>query len=81
MRALICNRPGGADVLAVGERPMPQTDQDKDEILIKVEYTALNRADIMQRQGKYPPPPGATDVLGLECLGRIVLASPGSSTE
>ena len=47
------------------------------EVLLRVEYTALNRADIMQRKGNYPPPPGVTDVLGLECLGRVVLENAG----
>ena len=75
MRAVVCTEPGGSQVLTVGERPIPVPLEN--EVLIKVEYSALNRADIMQRQGNYPPPPGVTDVLGLECLGRIVLAHPG----
>ena len=67
MKAVVCDGYGGAEVLKIGQRPMPQL-QDG-EVLIKVIYTALNRADIMQRKGNYPPPPGVTDVLGLECLG------------
>jgi len=75
MRAVVCNGKGGADVLGVGERPMPVAGEG--EVLIKVEYSALNRADIVQRKGAYPPPPGVTDVLGLECMGRIVTANAG----
>ena len=75
MRAIVCDGKGGAEVLTVGERPIPVPTDD--EILIKVEYTALNRADIMQRKGSYPPPPGVTDVLGLECMGRIVTSNAG----
>ena len=51
------------------------------ELLLKVEYSALNRADIMQRKGNYPPPPGVTDVLGLECMGRVVLGQTESGEE
>ena len=79
MRAVVCEGHGGAEVLTVGERPLPVPGEG--EILIKVEYSALNRADIMQRKGAYPPPPGVTDVLGLECLGRVVTANPGTVNE
>ena len=51
------------------------------EIVIKVEYSALNRADVSQRTGAYPAPPGVTDVLGLECLGRVVTAGAGGAGE
>ena len=44
----------------------------EDEVLVRVEATAVNRADILQRQGKYPPLPGVTEVIGLECAGEIV---------
>ena len=71
MQAVVCDGVGSADVLKIGQRPRPVPAEG--EVLIKVEYSALNRADIMQRKGSYPPPPGVTDVLGLECLGRIVL--------
>ena len=70
MRAIVCDGYGGAEVLKIGERPIPELSQG--DILIKVSFTAFNRADIMQRKGNYPPPPGVTDVLGLECLGQIV---------
>ena len=70
MKAIVCDSFGGPEVLKVGERPVPQLVEG--EVLIKVTYSALNRADIMQRKGNYPPPPGVTDILGLECLGQIV---------
>ena len=70
MKAIVCDGFGGAEVLKVGDRPIPKPAEG--EVLVKVIYSALNRADIMQRKGSYPPPPGVTDVLGLECLGQIV---------
>ena len=70
MKAIICDGYGGPEVLKVGERPLPTLGEG--DVLIKVIYSALNRADCMQRKGNYPPPPGATDVLGLECLGKII---------
>ena len=73
MKAIVCDGNGGSDVLKVGDRPLPELPEGDTHFLIKIEYTALNRADIMQRKGSYPPPPGTTDVLGLECLGNIVL--------
>jgi tumor protein p53-inducible protein 3 len=59
-------------VLKVGEvfRPFPSTQAG--EVLIKVHATAVNRAEIMQRQGKYPPSPGVSPIIGLECAGEIV---------
>jgi tumor protein p53-inducible protein 3 len=51
------------------------------EVLIKVEYSAVNRADVHQRTGNYPPPPGTTDVLGLECVGRIVVEGANTAEE
>lgn len=41
-------------------------------VLVRVSHSALNRADLMQRMGRYPPPPGASDILGLECCGEVV---------
>ena len=69
MKAIVCEGFGGPEVLKVGERPMPVPGQD--ELLIKVDYCGVNRAETLQRKGLYPPVPGATDVLGLECAGRI----------
>ena len=53
---------------------------ESDEVLIKVDYAGVNRAETLQRKGLYPPPPGATDVLGLECAGRLVLNPDRANT-
>ncbi|MDE0308721.1 MAG: NAD(P)H-quinone oxidoreductase [Acidiferrobacterales bacterium] len=65
---------GDADVLDITERPIPEPANG--EVLIKVAAAGLNRADIMQRNGQYPPPPGASDILGLEVSGQVVSAAP-----
>ena len=78
MKAIIADGYGGPEVLKVGERPMPTLASD--EVLIRVDYAGINRAETLQRQGLYPPPPGATDVLGLECAGRIVLNPESAGT-
>jgi NADPH2:quinone reductase len=70
MRAIEISAPGGPDVLRLVERPIPEPGAG--EVLIKVEAAGVNRPDIMQRQGKYPPPPGASDIPGLEVAGTIV---------
>lgn len=69
MRAVVITEPGGPEVLEVRDVPDPVVRSD--EVLIDVAATALNRADLMQRQGNYPPPPGASSYLGMECSGRI----------
>ncbi|MFP4506595.1 MAG: NAD(P)H-quinone oxidoreductase [Cyclobacteriaceae bacterium] len=69
MKAILFDQPGGADQLYLGEAETPKPAPD--EILIKVAATALNRADIMQREGKYPPPEGASPILGLEVSGEV----------
>jgi putative PIG3 family NAD(P)H quinone oxidoreductase len=69
MRAVTISGPGGPEVLGWGEVPDPVCGPG--EVVVDVVATAVNRADLMQRQGKYPPPPGASDVLGLECSGVI----------
>lgn len=70
MKAITLLRYGNADVLQLSEvsKPTPSAQQ----LLIKVHATALNRADILQRQGKYPPPPGESEILGLEIAGEVV---------
>ncbi|MGM0534846.1 MAG: NAD(P)H-quinone oxidoreductase [Pseudomonadota bacterium] len=72
MKQVTARQPGGPDVLSVveGEIPVP----GPREILVKVAGAGINRPDVMQRMGGYPPPPGATDVLGLEISGRVVEA-------
>ena len=69
MIAIAIREPGGPQVLTPVERPQPTTG-DRD-VLIKVAAAGVNRPDIMQRQGKYPPPPGAPDIPGLEVAGSI----------
>ena len=67
MRAVLIDAPGGADGLYLGEHPKPSPTDD--ELLVRV--TALNRADLLQREGKYPPPEGASPILGLEMAGVV----------
>ena len=75
MRAAVITRPGGPDVLEVREveRPQPGTG----EVLIRVHATALNRADLLQREGRYPAPPGSpADIPGLEIAGEVAACGP-----
>src|SRR3954453_2696677 len=69
MRAVTGSGPGGPEVLGWGEVPDPVCGPG--EVIIDVAATAVNRADLLQRQGFYPPPPGASEILGLECSGII----------
>jgi len=69
MRVIEITTFGGPDVLRVGERPVPVPAAG--EVLIKVVAAGVNRPDVIQRYGKYPPPPGASDILGLEVSGHI----------
>ncbi|MCA1860606.1 NAD(P)H-quinone oxidoreductase [Janthinobacterium sp. HSC-3S05] len=70
MRAVAISQPGPADVLQIVERPMPQ--YKAGELLIKVHAAGINRPDVLQRLGKYAPPPGASDLPGLEVAGEVV---------
>lgn len=72
MMAVGIHVPGGPDALVPEKRPVPVPGPD--EVLIKVAAAGVNRPDVMQRQGKYPPPPGASDIPGLEVSGVIVAA-------
>jgi putative PIG3 family NAD(P)H quinone oxidoreductase len=69
MYAVIMTGPGEVDVMQWGHVPDPQPAAG--EVVLDVVASAVNRADLLQRQGFYPPPPGASDILGLECSGRI----------
>ncbi len=69
MKAVVVHHPGGVEALAMGVRPKPQPGPR--ELLVRVAATALNRADLLQREGKYPPPVGASDILGLELAGTV----------
>jgi putative PIG3 family NAD(P)H quinone oxidoreductase len=70
MKAILVDKSGDETVLRSGDYPDPAPGPS--ELLIKVKYAGLNRADLMQRQGFYPPPPGASPILGLECSGEVV---------
>jgi len=70
MQAIFARKPGGPDVLRPREVPVPQPGPD--EVLIRVAAAGVNRPDLLQREGAYPPPPGVTEVLGLEVAGEIV---------
>ncbi|MEJ2615359.1 MAG: alcohol dehydrogenase catalytic domain-containing protein [Ignavibacteriaceae bacterium] len=70
MKAILVKEPGGTDKLNYGEIKKPTINEN--EILVKVKAAGINRADIMQRQGKYPPPKGASKILGLEISGEVV---------
>jgi len=75
MQAVRITAPGGPEVLRVVEEPVPAPGPG--EVLIKVAAAGLNQADILQREGRYPPPPGAPDIPGLEVAGRIVALGEG----
>jgi putative PIG3 family NAD(P)H quinone oxidoreductase len=70
MRAVVAAEPGGPEVLSLQDVPDPSPGPE--EVVVKVAATAVNRADLMQRQGHYPPPAGAPPYLGLECSGTII---------
>ena len=69
VKAIIRTGDGGPEVLQLGEIPSP--DPTETQILVDVHATALNRADTIQRRGGYPPPPGDSEVLGLEIAGTV----------
>ena len=75
MQCIEITRPGGPDVLRLTERPDPVPGAG--EVLIEVAAAGVNRPDVMQRRGLYPPPPGASDIPGLEVAGRIVGVGAG----
>ncbi|MGW3107462.1 NAD(P)H-quinone oxidoreductase [Streptomyces sp. NPDC001100] len=77
MHAITISEPGGPEALVWDEVPDPVAGEG--EVLVEVVATAVNRADIMQRQGFYDPPPGASRYPGLECSGRITEVGPGVS--
>ncbi|WP_284735761.1 NAD(P)H-quinone oxidoreductase [Dongia deserti] len=74
MRAIEIQQPGGPEVLVPARRPVPQP--AKGEVLIRVAAAGVNRPDVLQRQGGYAPPPGASDLPGLEVAGEIVALGP-----
>ena len=77
MKAIVQSAFGPPETLSLGEVPDPVPAPG--EVLLAVRATAVNRADLMQREGRYPPPPGASEVLGLEVAGEVVEVGPGVS--
>lgn len=75
MRAVTQTGPGGPETLVVTE--LPDLRPGAGEVLVQVAATAVNRADLLQRQGHYPPPAGASEVIGLECSGTIAAVGEG----
>lgn len=76
MTAIAIRAPGGPEVLVPEQRPLPAPGEG--EILVRVHAAGVNRPDVMQRQGKYPPPPGAPDIPGLEIAGEVAALGPGA---
>ena len=78
MRAIDPDQPGEPSVLTVVERPVPTPGPG--EVLIRVAAAGVNRPDVLQRKGVYPPPPGTTSILGLECAGTVAALGEGVTT-
>jgi len=76
MKAVVAPQPDGAEDLALLERPVPKPGEG--EVVIRVAAAGVNRPDILQRRGLYPPPPGAPDILGLEVAGEVLAAGKGA---
>jgi putative PIG3 family NAD(P)H quinone oxidoreductase len=77
MTAIVARAPGGPEVLVPAVRPLPVPGER--EILVRVRAAGVNRPDAMQRQGQYPPPPGASDILGLEIAGEVAALGPNAA--
>jgi len=74
MRAIVVKAPGGPEMMELAEVPDPKPGEG--DLLVRVRAAGVNRADLLQRMGHYPPPPGASDILGLEIAGEVLQASP-----
>ena len=74
MQAIAVVNPGKDSKLVIEQRPLPQPGPE--QLLIKVAAAGINRADLMQRRGAYPPPEGESDILGLEVAGVVIAAGP-----
>jgi putative PIG3 family NAD(P)H quinone oxidoreductase len=77
MTAIAIRAPGGPEVLVPEKHPLPQPAAG--EVLVKVTAAGVNRPDVVQRQGHYPPPKGATDIPGLEIAGEVVALGQGAT--
>jgi len=78
LRVIEITRPGGPEVLEIVDRPVPVPGPG--EVLLEVYAASVNRPDIQQRRGLYPPPPGASDIPGLDAAGRIAAVGEGVDT-
>ena len=76
MQAIAIAEPGGPEVLRLEERPVPRPGPG--QVLVEVAFAGVNRPDVLQRLGRYPPPPGASDILGLEIAGTVAAAGAGA---
>jgi putative PIG3 family NAD(P)H quinone oxidoreductase len=74
VRAVVVSEPGGPDALQVTDIPTPEPGPG--EVLVEVVAAGVNRADLMQREGHYPPPPGASEIIGLEVSGHVAALGP-----
>ena len=79
MTAMGFDEPGGPGVLRAETVPVPQPGEN--QVLIEVDHAGVNRPDVIQRQGFYPPPPGASPIPGLEISGKVVAIGPGAPPE
>lgn len=79
MKAIDIETPGGPEALLYVDRPVPEPRDG--EVLVKVAAAGVNRPDVVQRQGFYPPPPGAPEIPGLEIAGEVVAVGPGTDSE
>jgi NADPH2:quinone reductase len=78
MRAIDVTVPGGPEVLRIVSKPVPKPGTG--EVLVRTVAAGVNRADLLQRQGHYPPPPGASPILGMEVSGHIAELGPGTTS-
>ena len=76
MQVIAIAEPGGPEVLRPEHRPVPR--QGPGQVLVEVAFAGVNRPDVLQRLGRYPPPPGASDIPGLEIAGTVVAAGAGA---
>lgn len=77
MQAILVPTPGGPEAMTLGDAPDPEPQAG--ELLVRVRAAGVNRADVLQRMGRYPPPAGASPILGLELAGEVAAAGPGAS--
>lgn len=75
MRAIVVAQPGGPEMMQIGEMPTPEAGPG--ELLVRIRAAGVNRADLSQRQGNYPPPPGASTIMGMEVAGEIAALGAG----